>query len=263
MGIAAMAAIALLLQGGWASRFSERELSFAAASSDYSPVRAQCIADTISDHSNACHLGSEAEPTAMVWGDSHAVELAWVLGERFGARGEAILQRTRGSCAPALGFDPAKDPRCALFNNAVFEELTHSPSIRTVYLAGYWEQDPYRNARIDVLLDQTITLLQQSGKEVVLIGPIPTQDVPVPRLLALWGTQARTLSVPKFRADTDWFTQRFADWRARGVTILEPLDSLSADGRTIIVAGESPLYYDDHHLSLAGARHVLAALYGE
>ena len=259
MGIAAAAAAALWLQGGWSSRFDAAALAYAKGASDVSPVRADCTADRIADHPRRCNLGRAVPPSAVIWGDSHVVEIAWVLGERYGARGAGIAQRTRGSCPPVIGYDTPRDPRCALFNGAVLREIIAAPAIKTVYLGGYWAQPPYRDAAVDRLLDQTIARLQAAGKQVVLIGPIPPQRQPVPRLLAYQGPDAPTLPTATFRADTQWFTRHYPAWRQRGVRIIAPLERLNRSGRTIIVAGGAPLYYDSHHLSLAGARHVLAA----
>ena len=257
MGILAAVSLALIVQGGWSGRFDSETLKYAQASSDYSPVRDQCVADRVENHPKVCTLGAPATPSSVIWGDSHAVELAWALGKTYGARGESIAQRTRGSCAPVIGYDPGKDARCADFNDRVFAEIAASPHVQTVYLAGYWAQTPYREASIDTLLDRLITQLQAMGKQVVLIGPIPSQTVPAPRLLAIHGRDAPTLPTAEFLQKTDWFTRNFAAWRARGVTIINPIDRLNDDGQTMIVAGGEPLYYDDHHLSLAGARYIL------
>jgi hypothetical protein len=263
MGIVAAVSLALMAQGGWQGRFDAETLRFASASSDYSPVRAACVADRVADHSSDCTLGGDAEPSAIIWGDSHAVEIAWALGERYGANGEAIVQRTRSSCPPVTGYDPIGDPRCALFNAGVIEEIAQTKALQTVYLAAYWKQDPYRLAHVDALLSETIARLQALEKTVVLIGPIPTQPATVPRLLAQRGNDAPTLPVAEFRTKTAWFTQRFPEWRARGVNIIEPIDRLTRNDQTIIVAGDSPLYYDDNHLSLAGARHILGDMPAE
>lgn len=260
LSVGAAASLGLLFQGGWASRFDETTMRYARAASDYSPARATCIADRIADHPDECTLGAEVEPVAMIWGDSHAVEPAWVLGESHGARGEAIAQRTRGSCPPALGFESARDPRCSQFNAHVIEEIAQSPSIRRVYLAGYWEQEPYRRAGIDILLDDTITRLLALDREVVLIGPTPAQPASVPRLLALRGKNAASLPAATFFERTAFFTRHYPDWRARGVVVVDTRKTLAEGNRTIILAGDDPLYYDDNHLSLAGARRVLGAI---
>ncbi len=282
IGVVAGSATLMLAPGilggsGWPARFDENALRYANAVYDHSPVRAACVADRIADHSPDCTLGAaqgsrgdaeagadpSVEPAAIIWGDSHGVEIAWVLGERYAARGQVILQRTRGSCPPAIGYDPATDPRCAAFNRGVLAEIAAADRLSTVYLAGYWKQAPYREARLDQLMDATISQLQQMGKRVVIIGPIPTQPVAVPRLLAQQGLDAPTLPISEFEENTAWFTSHFPKWRARGVTIIEPIDRMTRGDRTMIVAGDSPLYYDDNHLSLAGARHVLGDMPAE
>lgn len=257
MGIATAAALALVMQGGWDSRFDQRTLNFARAAGDYSPARGSCTVTRVSEFSDECTLGADTSPSAIVWGDSHGVELAWVLGEQYAERGRSVGQRTRGSCPPALGYNPAKDPDCAVFNHNVMAEIAAAPSVEKVYLAGYWVSDNYREARIDNQIGRTLDELRALGKEVVLIGPIPSQRASVPRLLALRGADVPTRSTIGFAEATAWFTQNYPDWKAKGAQIIEPLDHLSRDGRTIIVAGDTPLYYDSHHLSLAGARFLL------
>lgn len=257
MGLGTLASLALVMQGGWDSRFDDRTLGFARASADFSPARAACTVKRISDYPDECTLGADTPPSAVIWGDSHAVELAWVLGERYGATGQSIAQRTRSSCPPAIGYDPVKDPDCAAFNANVLAEIAASPSVETVYLAGYWVSDNYRDAGMDAHVNRTIDELRALGKQIVLIGPIPSQRQSVPRLLALQGADVQTLPAPRFAQATAWFTRNYPVWRQRGVRIIEPLNRLSRDGNTIIVAGDTPLYYDSHHLSLAGARLLL------
>ena len=260
LALGAAASLALMTQGGWASRFDPATLRYADAASDYSPARAACIADRIGDHPPECTLGAQVAPVAMIWGDSHGVETAWVLGERYRGRGQSIAQRTRGSCPPVLTYDPPRDPRCALFNAGVMEEIAATASIRTVYLAGYWEQEPYARAQVDAGLGATIAQLLALGKHVVVIGPTPTQPAPVPRLLALRGERIPVVPAATFKRRTAYFARHFADWSARGVTIVDTRQTLVEGDRTVILAGGSPLYYDDNHLSLAGARHVLGTL---
>ncbi|AWW72808.1 acyltransferase [Erythrobacter sp. KY5] len=258
MGLAAAASVAMIAQGGWESRFEPGTLRYAKASEDHSPLRGECIADRVRDHSPACTLGTPTEaPDTLLWGDSHGVELAYVLGEQAALRGEALVQRTRGSCPPALGYDPARDPRCAPFNQSVLDEIAATPSLRTVFLVGYWEQGPYRRAGVDALIDETVEAIHALGRDVVLIGPVPTQPVAVPRLLALHGEQAGTAPASAFLRRVSYFTARYPEWRARGVTIVDTRDIFIDGEQTVILASGKPLYYDDNHLSLAGARRLL------
>jgi peptidoglycan/LPS O-acetylase OafA/YrhL len=259
-GMAGLGALCLLLisLGGWNSRFSEETNRYMAAAGDISPVRDMCVTNTIGAAEPACVLGADTEPSAIIWGDSHGVELGWALGELHGERGKAIIQRTRASCAPALGYREPRDPDCGAFNTAVFEEIISNRNIKTVYLAAFWLKDTYRDAKVDDLLGVMIEQLQAQNRKVVLIAPVPVQSASVPRALAMFGEDAPTASKSDYEAGSAYLTSRFPEWRARGVEIIDPATSLFAGERSIIVAGGKPLYFDEHHLSLAGARHVLA-----
>ena len=64
------------------------------------------------------------------------------------------------------------------------------------------------------------------------------------------------------RRATQWLSAHYAAWRARGVTVLEPLDALGRGQTSLLTLHGDPLYFDSHHLSLTGARLVLDHLCG-
>lgn len=260
-GIAALSAasLAMMALGGWNARFPAQTIRLAAAKADISPSREDCITNVIHSDWAKCTLGADTPPEALLWGDSHGVELAWALGERMGPRGRSIAQRTRASCPPALGYEPAGDAACAQFNAAIFAEIEASRTITTVYLAGFWASERYRDTGVLGPLDRTIARLLAAGKRVILIGPVPRQSFEVPRRLALGGLEADTAPRKDYEADTRWLTARYGAWRARGAEILDPATVLVKGEKTVIVAGGQPLYFDSHHLSVTGARQVLGA----
>jgi hypothetical protein len=49
----------------------------------------------------------------------------------------------------------------------------------------------------------------------------------------------------------------FARWQARGVTLIDPMARLCDARRCAIIHDGKPLYFDSHHLSVAGARLVI------
>lgn len=268
LGMTALSALALALipLGGWASRFPADVAWFTAAKDDFSPKRAACLSDAIGGARPECTLGAPgAAPTALLWGDSHGVEFAWVLGQDYGAKGQALIQRTRGSCPPLLGFVRPKDPGCAAFNADVLDLAAKTPSVTTVYLAGLWAQGEYRDdPRALGWLDTTIARLKALGKHVVVIGPVPPQRWNVPRHLAhaaAFGGVSAVTGAPlsDYQRDTHWLTQAYPRWLAQGVGVIDPALALIDGTHSRIVKQGVPLYFDSHHLSLAGARAVLAA----
>ncbi len=266
-GMAALAAAAGLMVplGGWDSRFAPQVLQLAKGREDFSPQRDVCLTDRIYGDSEDCTLGAAGRAGVLLWGDSHGVELAYVLGERAAASGTGLIQRTRASCPPVPGFRRAGDPGCSRFNADVLALLARRADVRTVYLAGFWADGTYaRYPQMVAHIDETIARLQGAGKDVVLVGPVPPQAWDVPRFLA--HRAAVTGKVPEIGAartdyarDTIWFTANYARWQAHGVTILDPARALVNGETTRIAMNGTPLYFDSHHLSLAGARAVLAA----
>ena len=266
LGMVALAAVALALLplGGWAERFPAQVTKFASAARDISPKRDACLSAAIGGARPECNIGANVAPTALLWGDSHGVELAWVLGEEIGAHGGALMQRTRGSCPPVIGYDPAKEPDCAPFNREVLERIEKTPTIRTVYLSAYWESDSYRIPGMADHLGATIARLRAMNRRVVLVGPVPGQPFNVPRHLALAaarGDLAAVKGVPTadYRHAIAWFDAELPAWHALGAESLDPARALIDGANSRILSHGAPLYFDSHHLSLSGARLVVAA----
>jgi peptidoglycan/LPS O-acetylase OafA/YrhL len=253
------AGLMLISLGGWSERFPAATVRLAAAKSDFSPARTTCFSDQLGADLRDCTHGAKTAPASLIWGDSHGIELAWALGERLGQRGQSIAQRTMPSCPPALGFDPAGNRGCAEHNQRVMDEIEGNPDIRTIYLAGFWASENYRDTGVLGALDAAITRLAVSGRRVVLIGPVPRQKFEVPRRLAIGGPEIATASRREYFADTEWFTDQYSRWQAQGVQTLDPAKVLVKGEKTVIVAGGHPLYFDSHHLSVTGAERVLDA----
>ncbi len=97
-----------------------------------------------------------------------------------------------------------------------------------------------------------------------IIGPVPPQPFDVPRRMARAAAYGGPEddsgeSLADYRRKTGWFTANYARWQARGVGIVDPVRALAVGEGTRIAEAGVPLYFDSHHLSLAGARAVLAA----
>lgn len=248
---------------GWPERFPTEISRLMAAKEDYSPVRKACMNKEIGGDRPECNLGSSTPPEAVLWGDSHGVELAWVLGQEMGKQGRSLMQRTRGSCPPVIGFAQTRDPGCPHFNEEVLERIRKTPSIRRVYLVAYWQNGSYRVPGMTDWIDDTISRLQALGVEVFIFGPIPSQPFTVPKHLALEAANGNPasstgLSVAVYQEVNSWFVSRFPEWRKKGVVVIDPLEVLADGPDTRIIADGLPLYFDTHHLSIAGARKVLA-----
>lgn len=262
MGLLCVLALALLAMGGWPSRFAPRVLAQMAGQQDFAPTRKQCH-DTFMRNATPCVLGAAVPPDAMLWGDSHGVELAYALSLDAKAQNRSLIERTTSSCPPVLGYE-AKDARCAAANQAAYDAIRADPGIRRVYLAAFWANGVFDDPAFVRQLDRTIAAIRGLGRQVVLIGPVPPQPFDVPRRLAHLAQagqleQARGIDRAHVKARTVHLRALFARWQARGVSLIDPVAALCPTGTCAIERDGRPLYFDSHHLSTAGARLVIAA----
>ena len=261
MALLCLLSTALMAAGGWPQRFPPHALRLAEGRADISPERGRCH-DTFARSAAPCILGAPVKPDAMLWGDSHGVELAYALSLRAAAGGRSLVERTTSSCPPVLGYDPPKDPRCARANRAAFDAIRADPGIRHVYLVAFWANGEFDDPAFVAALDRTIGAIRAQGREVVLIGPVPPQPFDVPRRLAhlaLSGDPGRATGAARSAIEgrTVHLRALFARLRRNGVQVIEPMAALCTDGHCALMRDGRPLYFDSHHLSVAGARLVV------
>lgn len=262
-----LAALSLLLMsvGGWPSRFDPQVLAQIAGAHDISPARKQCH-DNFMRGASPCVLGAAVPPDAMLWGDSHGVELAYALSLQAKARHRALIERTTSSCPPVLDYD-AKDPRCAAANRAAFAAIRADPGLERIYLAAFWANGDFDDPAFVAKLHRTIAAIRALGRQVVLIGPVPPQPFDVPRHLAHLAqagrlNQAQGVERVWVERRTPHLRALILRWRARDVAIIDTLAALCPARHCLIERGGKPLYFDSHHLSVTGARLVVAGADG-
>ncbi len=208
--IAAVLAVAagLWVARGLPGRLAPDESALIEARYDRNPRRAACMGRSVAE--GLCAIGREgAEPSFLLWGDSHAdslqpgIELA---AERAGERG---LVASYEACAPLPGVRQ-ETPGCDAAQRAVLDHLARRPGIGLVVLAARWplwrtgtyvgdEPGPPhpiaasapgqaglgRPALFDAAARDTVRRLRAMGRRVLVIGSVPEigWDVPV-RLFA-------------------------------------------------------------------------------
>ena len=256
--------LAMVKAGPWPGRFDREVIRMAEAKNDFSPDRNRCHDNSAAGRA-PCVLGANVPPTALLWGDSHGVEFAYILSRMAAGRGHSLVERTMSSCPPVLGYDPPEVPACDRVNRQVMDAIRADRRLRTIYLAGFWASSRYAAPAIAQGLDRTIAALVRDGRHVVLIGPVPFAPFDVPRRLAHLAQigrldQARGVARNETLAAADHIRAVADRWRASGLIYIDPAAAYCAAPRCAIVHDGAPLYFDSHHPSLAGARLVLAPL---
>ena len=236
----------------------------------------------------------------VVWGDSHGDALFPGLAMVGENRGLSTRQVTRRACPPVLGIervDVGGRPRhsrvsaCTNFNTALLQELQTDPKPKLVVLVARWsmytETELAKGHRVflvdkdhsaldietsrDVLargLGRTVDAITALGIPVLLIGQPPEffqnpNVCFVERALSQRDVnncyrQPREVADQRLRASKE-ILQKIAS--ERPATTYVGLDSILCDERVCSAkSGDQPLYEDESHLDLSGARFVGRAL---
>jgi len=195
----------------------------------------------------------EAQPTALLWGDSFAAHLFAQLRPLIERYGLTLSQANSALCPPIIGYSSPGRPNCKAFNDDVLAWVVRvKPSI--VVLSAAWPIDKSSLHR----LDQTIDALKNLGLRVVMIGQSPRYGERVPNILA-----KRMLRGDRNVLDVDNNNGRDAQADAamrtrylkQGVVYVSP-PATFCGGHACPLADETgtPLHWDIGHFTRAGAQ---------
>jgi peptidoglycan/LPS O-acetylase OafA/YrhL len=241
-----------------------------------------------------CAFGTPAAgaPDFAVWGDSHSGALMPAFDSLSAEYGVWGLLFGAGSCPPLLGVtvSRADEPNlaCPEVADAAISAIK-SRSIRTVFLVGRWAlySEGWPKIGVDARnkpifladsgglsnirenraifargLDRTLDQLQAAGITVYVVESVPEALVDVPNALAINTKLNRPNAVlspeTQFTEDRQaWVNNLFADAQAcHRLTILSMTARLCGNERCMIEQDGVPLYWDNNHLSVAGALYV-------
>lgn len=240
-----------------------------------------------------CSFGySEVPPKMALVGDSHARRLTGALDAELSRKGIGGLLYADSWCVPipTIRTDSrVRNPECPEFIESAISRIEAS-NIEIVVLAAQWPAyvDGWRTGdttpvlyRADHPSDKEgasdlfarelarlIERLRASGKEVVLVMTVPEYSVDVPSTLARRILHAgRPYLSEEEQIDVRRYEQRNLTTRkmlARSglspLNIVETRPLLCPQSKCLVVAGLNPLYEDESHLSLEGARIVAPEL---
>lgn len=134
-----------------------------------------------------CMTPVSGRKNILVWGDSHAAYAfpgVWKMarGENLGARLVSLA-----SCTPTLSG--SETPSCFRFVHLVAAQI-EPKRYNAVVLFGHWFgwerhwHSEQRRRELFQKIDQTISLIHAKGIRVILVGPLPEYDEPLPVILA-------------------------------------------------------------------------------
>jgi len=201
-------------------------------------------------------------PLVMLWGDSFAGALYPGLEDVLHDAGYRLAQFTIAGCPPILGVTIATRPTCLKDNDFVMEQIGRShPDV--VLLDSYWtyaETDPQR-------LAATVAAIRAQGvKRIVILGPLPYWNHPLPQLAVHYYDEHHEL-VPAISPlghgdpKADDLLRREAG--SLGVEYISTGALLCSQEGCIARVGsraEDLSAFDEVHLTLRGSRYLAARI---
>jgi peptidoglycan/LPS O-acetylase OafA/YrhL len=280
---------------GLPQRFDPQTLQIVGAADDSSEETRECLNRSPEDvfRKQLCQSGvrTDADPSFLVWGDSHAAALMPAFDAAASENGVSGLFAGQPGCPPLVGVtrpDEGEYYRCREFNDAVMNLVSSTPSLQTIILAARWsistDGTRYKGeygkpvfivdddsathgieenkATFSRGLRRTLTALRDANKSVVVVGPIPEVGRFVPRVLALRHAIA---GIEPSLAPT------YSEFRERQSYVIPTLEAFSKEfGFRLVYPHQVlctsvacrveddgfPLYSDDDHLTATAARSL-------
>lgn len=256
------AAVVVVALNGLPGRFPPTVASIASYYTyrDHKPFReGQCFItskDTLADFDRAaCLKIVPGAVNVLLIGDSQAAQLWTGLRETW--PDVNVLQATASGCRPLL--DTSGAPRCVAMMHEMLDRFIPHHHLDAVVIGGLWEKQD-----VDPLL-ATITALKPDVGRIVVVGPMPTYDEPLPTLIAQDMLKGDLADVSRHRQTyiglLDEHMQR--EVGALGIgTYVSPYKILCPQDRCRLLAAPGvPLQFDEVHLTPEGARVLMTTVH--
>jgi peptidoglycan/LPS O-acetylase OafA/YrhL len=192
----------------------------------------------------------------LLLGDSHSAMLWSALASEL--KHSNVMQASTAACEPSLA--PSGTGDCKKMMSYIFQRYLPTHPIQGVFLVGRWEPKNLGP------LTELISWAKERQLPVIVFGPVPEYDAPLPRLLAYSIAWTKPTLASQHRVDEskilDAEMQRLAvdTWHVPYVSLYGEI--CAADGCIEYAdsARKIPLMSDDNHLSPLGASFVVQRL---
>ncbi|CCD90337.1 putative Acyltransferase 3 [Bradyrhizobium sp. ORS 285] len=199
-------------------------------------------------------LAKGARPRVLLWGDSHAAHL--VDGLKRALPQITLARATMAQCVPY--DEPGQSSACAEFNRRL-PGLVRDLAPDIVILSGNWTRTAMAPAA-RASLQAVIKTIADTGAEIVVVGPSPQFDRPLPHLLIAAqrfgvATDGHTLDL---LGEVDEFLRELLDGLPQ-TDYVSLIDRLCPRSRCVLqTSDDAPLAWDDGHFTAQGS--ALAAI---
>jgi hypothetical protein len=234
---------------------------------------------------NLCHTGGahyrkpeqacEYLQGTLRWaafGDSHAIELAYAMANKLQGQGIKLKHFSYSGCPPSFGTTLAEMPHCSEWTQEAVHYIARHPEIDTVVVSHRLQAQLFgdhdttyphlphefspgqQQQRWSALMD-LLRYFVASGKHVILVLQAPELAAPMDKLLFLADDpRSDVISVRRswWDARSAWTKERLSQV-PREVRIVDPASVLCDSDNCYAAQHGAAYYFDDNHLSVAGA----------
>ena len=271
---------------GFPDRFSKEVLRFAAFAEDHTPSTTDCAYDPgRTSASSLCVLGKgDAEPTWLIYGDSHAWAARAVFELWLEGRGERAYYVYRNTCLPLSNIDLfGTGGLCRRFNDDVLRFAEAHPTIANVLLVSTWRQaiegivtdSPFTlrspaesEALFRSALGETTRAHAEAGRRVRLWAPVPGARGHPPKQLARAAAKGRIdealadLAIPRaeYQSEYAFFFEAAREHEEWIAGVYETADVVCDATTCGAMLGDAPAYYDGSHIARSPAPYWAAMM---
>ena len=247
-----------------------------------SPLREQCHskARAVIDPEESCTYFGKNIGWGVI-GDSHVIELSYALAESLRTHNEGVRHYSFSGCPPSYK-QPDDFSRCAHWLNSAVSDLTARDDITSViinfrYARAFFGEntssasevrnqvsDEKRNQMLWSFKEMIVDIASQKHQVYVML-PIPELTERMPNILSQHYSfgdksfddipgQSRSVYLIRNRFFLDFFS---GTTFPENVTLINPIDHFCDAQMCYAVRDGIPLYFDDDHPSVSGARLML------
>lgn len=253
-----------VLAHGFAGRFPDKALQVASVLDTPEEIRSMRIGScfiTTDYHFEkynfeTCLHEDKEKKNYLLLGDSHSAMLWSAFATEL--KHSNVMQASTAACEPSLA--PSGNDDCKEMMAYIFQRYLPTHPIQGVFLVGRWEQKNLDS------LTKLISWAKEHHLPVVVFGPVPEYDAPLPRLLAYsiaWNKPrlpSQHLVLGPKLLDAEMQQIAATTWHVPYISLYNEICDSSSCLEYADLAHKLPLMGDDNHLSAPGASVVVRRL---
>jgi peptidoglycan/LPS O-acetylase OafA/YrhL len=253
-----------VLAQGFKGRFPDKALQVASAvdvKKEVGPIRnGVCFITTDYHFENynhdTCLHEDKSKKNYLLLGDSHSAMLWSALSSSL--QNSNVMQASTAACEPSL--TPSGSDDCKKMMGYIFQQYLPTHPVQEVFVVGRWQQKDFDP------LTGLISWAKQHQQPVIVFGPVPEYDAPLPRLLAYsiaWtkpNLASQHLVASSKVLDDEMQRMAASTWHVPYISLYQEICGADGCAEYADPAHNVPLMGDDNHLSALGASVVVQRL---